>query len=69
VADKKPLHVAMIGYGLRYEHALSDHVRDLSVDIAAGRESEPSFADGLQVQTVLEAIERSAANRSEWTAV
>jgi predicted dehydrogenase len=57
------------GHGLGYEHAFSHQVRDLVVDIAAGRAPEPSFADGLRVQTVLEAVERSAANRSEWTAV
>ena len=57
------------GHGLGYEHAFSHQVRDLVLDIAAGRQPEPSFADGLQVQTVLEAIERSAAGRSEWTTV
>ncbi len=57
------------GHGLGYEHAFSHQVRDLVVDIAAGRQPEPSFADGLRVQRVLEAVERSAANRSEWTAV
>jgi predicted dehydrogenase len=57
------------GHGLGYEHAFSHQVRDLVVDIAAGRQPEPSFGDGLQVQKVLEAIERSAANRSEWTEV
>jgi predicted dehydrogenase len=57
------------GHGLGYEHAFSHQVRDLVLDIAAGRQPEPSFADGLQVQTVLEAIERSAASRSEWTTV
>jgi predicted dehydrogenase len=57
------------GHGLGYEHAFSHQVRDLVVDIAAGCQPEPSFANGLQVQTVLEAIERSAANRSEWTTV
>jgi predicted dehydrogenase len=57
------------GHGLGYEHAFSHQVRDLLVDIAAGRQPEPSFADGLRVQRALEAIERSAANRSEWTTV
>jgi predicted dehydrogenase len=57
------------GHGLGYEHAFSHQVRDLVVDIAAGRQPEPSFADGLQVQKVLDAVERSAASRSEWTAV
>ncbi len=57
------------GHGLGYEHAFSHQVRDLVVDIAAGRQPEPSFSDGLQVQRVLEAIERSDASRSEWTTV
>jgi predicted dehydrogenase len=57
------------GHGLGYEHAFSHQVRDLVEDIAAGRAPEPSFADGLRVQAVLDAVERSAANRSEWTTV
>lgn len=55
------------GHGLGYEHAFSHQVRDLLVDIAAGRQPEPSFADGLQVQRVLDAVETSAANGSGWT--
>ncbi len=55
------------GHGLGYEHAFSHQVRDLVTDIAEGRQPHPSFAEGLQVQTVLDAVERSAANRSEWT--
>jgi predicted dehydrogenase len=57
------------GHGLGYEHAFSHQVRDLVVDIAARRQPEPSFDGGLQVQTVLEAIEHSAAHGSEWTTV
>jgi predicted dehydrogenase len=57
------------GHGLGYEHAFSHQVRDLLFDIAAARQPEPSFADGLQVQRVLEAVERSADNRSQWTSV
>ena len=57
------------GHGLGYEHAFTHQVRDLLVDLAAGRQPEPSFADGLRVQRVLEAVERSASNRSEWTTV
>jgi predicted dehydrogenase len=57
------------GHGLGYEHAFTHQVRDLLVDLAAGRQPEPSFVDGLRVQRVLETVERSAANRSEWTTV
>jgi predicted dehydrogenase len=55
------------GHGLGYEHAFSHQVRDLVVDIAEGRQPEPSFADGLQVQRVLAAVEASAADGSAWT--
>ena len=37
--------------------------------IAAGKQPTPSFADGLAVQRVLDAVERSAADESRWTAV
>ena len=57
------------GHGLGYEHPFSHQVRDLLVDIAARRQPEPSFADGLQVQRVLEAVEASASNESVWTSV
>ena len=35
--------------------------------IAKDEDPAPSFADGLQVQRVLDAVERSAADRSAWT--
>jgi predicted dehydrogenase len=44
-------------------------VRDLLVAIAAGSDPAPSFADGLQVQQVLDAVQRSAAAGSTWTEV
>jgi hypothetical protein len=34
-----------------------------------GTDPEPSFADGLQVQRVLAAVEQSAANNAGWTVV
>jgi predicted dehydrogenase len=37
--------------------------------IAKGEDPQPSFADGLQVQRVLDAVERSAADRSTWTEI
>lgn len=55
------------GHALGYEHAFSHEVRDFVLDIDANREPSPSFADGLQVQRVLDAVERSAANGSAWT--
>lgn len=57
------------GHGLGYEHPFSHQVVDLLTDIAAGRQPEPSFADGLQVQRVLDAVERSFAAESKWTTV
>jgi len=49
------------GHGLGYEHGFTHQVVDLVTAIAAGRQPLPSFADGLQVQGVLAAVERSAA--------
>ena len=39
------------------------------VKFAAGKDPVPSFADGLQVQQVLDAVQRSAAAGSTWTEV
>ncbi|WP_407344158.1 Gfo/Idh/MocA family protein [Pengzhenrongella phosphoraccumulans] len=57
------------GHGLGYEHSFTHQVVDLIGAIAAGRQPEPSFADGLQVQLVLDAVERSAADQCAWMAV
>ncbi|HEY0247083.1 MAG TPA: Gfo/Idh/MocA family oxidoreductase [Gryllotalpicola sp.] len=57
------------GHGLGYEHPFSHQVRDLLFDIAEDRDPVPSFADGLQVQRVLDAVERSAAGNAIWTPV
>jgi predicted dehydrogenase len=50
------------GHLLGYEHAFTHQVVDLVTAIADGADPEPSFADGLRVQRVLDAIERSAAS-------
>lgn len=55
------------GHGIGYEHPFSHQVRDLVQAITGGTDPEPSFADGLQVQRVLRAVEASAANGSAWT--
>ncbi len=57
------------GHGLGYEHAFTHQAVDLVRDVADHRQPRPSFADGLQVQRVLDAVERSAADRSTWTEV
>lgn len=57
------------GHGLGYEHAFTHQVVDLVGAISAGTDPAPSFADGLAVQRVLDAVERSAATDSRWTSV
>lgn len=55
------------GHAIGYEHAFSHEVVDFVTAIAAGTDPEPSFADGLHIQRVLAAVERSAAAGSAWT--
>lgn len=55
------------GHLLGYEHGFSHQAKDLVEAIAAGVQPTPSFADGYQVQRVLDAVERSAGNGSAWT--
>ena len=57
------------GHGLGYEHAFTHQAVDLVTAIAEHRQPVPSFADGLAVQRVLDAVERSAAHESIWTPV
>ena len=57
------------GHGLGYEHSFIHEIVDLVRDIYEGREPRPSFADGLQVQRVLAAVEGSAADDSRWMPV
>ena len=57
------------GHMLGYEHGFSHQVKDLIDAIAAGTDPHPTFADGLQVQRVLEAVEHSSDNDSAWTRV
>ncbi|GAA5145588.1 Gfo/Idh/MocA family oxidoreductase [Nocardioides marinquilinus] len=52
------------GHGLGYEHGFTHQVVDLVHDLAGGRPPAPSFADGLQVQRVLAAVETSSDTRS-----
>ncbi|MFB9659784.1 Gfo/Idh/MocA family protein [Glycomyces mayteni] len=58
-----------VGHGLGYEHGFTHQVVDLVNAIGAGEQPTPSFADALQVQKVLAAVEASAADESRWTAV
>jgi predicted dehydrogenase len=57
------------GHVLGWEHTFTHQARDLVTAIATGGELAPSFADGLQVQRVLDAVERSAASEAAWTPV
>jgi predicted dehydrogenase len=57
------------GHGLGYEHTFTHQVKDFLEAIAAGTDPTPSFADGLAVQRVLDAVERSAAAESRWTPI
>jgi predicted dehydrogenase len=57
------------GHTIGYEHTFTHEVRDLLHAIADGRDPVPSFADGLQVQEVLDAVQRSAASGAGWTHV
>ena len=57
------------GHMLGYEHAFSHQAKDFMDAIAAGVQPTPSFADGLQLQRVLAAVEASSSDGSRWTAV
>ncbi|MFC6081568.1 Gfo/Idh/MocA family protein [Sphaerisporangium aureirubrum] len=57
------------GHGLGYEHTFTHEVKDFVQAIGEGTDPEPSFADGLRVQRVLAAVERSASDDSRWTTV
>jgi predicted dehydrogenase len=58
-----------VGHGLGYEHAFTHQVVDFLTAINEGRQPSPSFADALQVQKVLAAVEASASDDSRWQKV
>jgi predicted dehydrogenase len=57
------------GHLIGYEHTFTHEIVDLVRDLAAGVQPSPSFADGLQVQRVLAAVQASAAAGSGWQPV
>jgi len=57
------------GHGLGYDHTFTNEMADFVEAIISGTDPEPSFADGLQIQRVLAAVEASAANDASWTVV
>jgi predicted dehydrogenase len=54
------------GHVLGWDATFVHQVRDLVCGIASGADPAPTFADGLQVQRVLDAVARSAGN---WTPI
>jgi predicted dehydrogenase len=57
------------GHGLGYEHSFTHEIKDFLEAIGRGEDPTPSFADGLRVQRVLAAVERSAADGCRYTTV
>ncbi|MFJ4220542.1 Gfo/Idh/MocA family protein [Curtobacterium luteum] len=57
------------GHLIGYEHTFSHEVKDFVQAIVAGEDPSPSFEEGLHVQRVLDAVERSAADGSAWTVI
>ncbi|MEU6982380.1 Gfo/Idh/MocA family oxidoreductase [Streptomyces sp. NPDC046324] len=57
------------GHALGYEHTFVHQARDLVLAIASGTAPAPTFADGLQVQRVLAAVEESAEKNAVYTPV
>lgn len=57
------------GHVLGYEHGFTHQAVDFVTAIAENTDPEPSFADGLNVQRVLAAVEESAAKDSVWSPV
>jgi predicted dehydrogenase len=57
------------GHMLGYEHGFSHQAKDFVDAIAAGEDPRPSFADGLHVQRVLDAVTRSSDADSVWVDV
>lgn len=57
------------GHILGYEHGFTHQAVDLLTDIGTGRDPSPSFADGLQIQRILAAVEDSADAGGSWTSI
>ncbi len=57
------------GHMLGYEHGFTHQVVDLVRAIHDGTAPHPGFAEGLGVQRVLDAVERSAADDAAWVRV
>lgn len=57
------------GHMLGYEHGFSHQVKDLVEGIVGGTDPHGTFAEGLAVQRVLEAVEMSSARESAWVSI
>jgi predicted dehydrogenase len=57
------------GHGLGYEHTFVNEIADFVRDVASDRSPSPSFADGLYIQRVLDAVERSSEQESRLTPI
>ncbi|MGY4542382.1 putative dehydrogenase, partial [Arthrobacter sp. UYNi723] len=57
------------GHIIGWEHTFTHQIRDFLVAIDAGAAPSPSFEEGLQVQRILAAVEKSANNKGTLTAV
>lgn len=57
------------GHMLGYEHGFAHQAKDFVEAVGADTDPRPSFADGLHVQKVLDAVTRSSDADSVWTSV
>jgi predicted dehydrogenase len=57
------------GHIIGYEHSFTHQMRDFVQAVADGTDPHPSFEDALQVQEVLDAVQRSASQNSAWAEV
>ncbi|MEL5990832.1 Gfo/Idh/MocA family protein [Microbacterium phosphatis] len=57
------------GHGLGYEHTFTHEIVEFARAVASGTAPSPSYEDGLYVQRVLDAVERSAAANAGWVAL
>jgi predicted dehydrogenase len=57
------------GHIIGYEHTFTHEIYDFVVAIEQNKNPSPSFADGLYVQQVLDAVEASSENKSQLTKI
>lgn len=57
------------GHVLGYEHSFTHQAVDFLTALAEGTAPRPGFADGLQVQRVLSAVEDSAGRSGSWSSI